>query len=205
MTPILIWGTAALLYAVFMAWYQNWRAPLSRAEVDAYLEKLQQTPEGTAEALAVMKPFLEADDGREFLMLNLIAMSRNRVKDPATGRETSAAAALQSYLRPFLRALIKRAGHPIFMARAVGNYVDSWGVEPNPGWSAVSLMRYRSRRDLMELVTSAAFSGPHKSKIAAMPATLSFPVAPPRLLVGPRIWVGLVLALAAALLHLIFG
>jgi hypothetical protein len=61
-------------------------------------------------------------------------------------------------------------------------------------------MRYRSRRDLAILVADPRFGGAHDFKFAAMPQTYSFPTQPQIMtLAGPRIWVGLVLALAAAL------
>jgi hypothetical protein len=64
-------------------------------------------------------------------------------------------------------------------------------------------VRYRSRRDMMELATNPRFLDAHPFKAAAMPATFSFPTAPRlALYAGPRIWVGLALALLAALTHL---
>ena len=55
---------------------------------------------------------------------------------------------------------------------------------------------------MMELATDPAFEPAHAYKIAAIANTLAFPVAPPVLLFGPRVWVPLVLALLAALGHL---
>lgn len=56
---------------------------------------------------------------------------------------------------------------------------------------------------MMELATHPRFVAAHRFKSAAMPVTSSFPTAPGfGLYVGPRIWVGLVLALLAALAHL---
>jgi hypothetical protein len=64
-------------------------------------------------------------------------------------------------------------------------------------------MRYRSRRDLVELATTPDFFAAHPFKAAAMPTTFSFPTQPMlSLYAGPRVWVGLLLALIAALVHL---
>ena len=61
------------------------------------------------------------------------------------------------------------------------------------------MIRYRSRRDMIELATDPAFAPAHAFKLAAMTHTLAFPVAPGVVFLGPRVWVGLVLALLAAL------
>jgi hypothetical protein len=55
----------------------------------------------------------------------------------------------------------------------------------------------------MELATHPAFEPAHAYKVAAMASTLAFPVAPATLLLGPRVWVALVVGLLAALAHLI--
>jgi hypothetical protein len=50
------------------------------------------------------------------------------------------------------------------------------------------------------LITDPRFGGAHAFKFAAMPQTLSFPTQPQlQALVSPTIWVGLALALVAAL------
>jgi hypothetical protein len=60
-------------------------------------------------------------------------------------------------------------------------------------------MRYRSRRDLAELVLDPRFAGAHDFKFAAMPNTFSFPTQPELLaLPGPQIWVAALLALFAS-------
>ncbi len=37
MTAVWIWVGAALAYLLFRAWYDNWRGPLTAAEVDAVI------------------------------------------------------------------------------------------------------------------------------------------------------------------------
>ena len=59
-------------------------------------------------------------------------------------------------------------------------------------------------RDLLAL--DPRFDDAHGFKIAAMPTTFSFPTRPGGgLFLGPRIWVGLAIALGAALLQLAIG
>jgi hypothetical protein len=200
-----IWGAAAVLYVGFLAWYVNWRGPLSAAEVAAYMTKIeaQHAPAADRNDLAVIRKFLSEDDGHEFYMLNLVRVAPDKIAAPGSGELKPAREVLDGYTSVFIPALMARAGHPAVVGRKVGGYVDAWGVEPDPGWSIVGYMRYRSRRDLAELVVDPRFSGAHDFKFAAMPQTFSFPTQPIMLtLMKPTYFVGLILALAAALAHL---
>lgn len=203
MSPLVIWGSAALLYAAFRFWYDGIRRPLSKEEVDAYVEAMRGRAASEVNDPESMRTFLENDDGKEFVMLNLVRLHPSEVAHPETGEMMKPRALLAGYLKGFMPALVARGGVPLFSARKVGPYVDAWGVEPDPDWTMVGYMRYRSRRDLMELVGDPRFTDAHGMKLAAMPTTFSFPTQPNGgAFVGPRVWVGLVLALGAALLQL---
>lgn len=201
-TPAWIFGIAALLYALFLAWYQGWRAPLTPAEVDAFLARIPASVASEPERLAALRAFLAADDGREFFMVNLVRLEPGPVVDPAGGAPVPAARVLEGYTRPFLRALLLRAGHPAFFGRAAGGYLEHWRVAPDPGWSFAGMIRYRSRRDLVELVVDERFAPAHAFKRAAIACTFAFPAAPGFVAGGPRVVVGLGLALVAALAQL---
>lgn len=206
MNPLLIWLGAVLLYGLFTFWYHNWSGPLRPEEIDAYLERLAGRPEAAdPERRERMRRFLEADDGGEFFMVNLIRLHPEPVPDPETGARRPAQEVLRRYTGAFMPRVLLRAGHPTFFGPAAGRYLEQWGVEPDPGWTFAGIVRYRSRRDLMELVTDPRFDPDHAFKIAAISHTLAFPAAPATVVVGPRIAVALVLALAAALGHLLFG
>ena len=62
-------------------------------------------------------------------------------------------------------------------------------------WTRGALMRYRSRRDMMDISTNPAFSGSHDFKIAAMEKTIAFPLDPWMQLGDPRLVLGLLLGL----------
>jgi hypothetical protein len=110
---------------------------------------------------------------------------------------------MRRYVAGFLPTLLRHGGVPALHARKIGGYVDAWNVPADPGWTLVGMMRYRSRRDLAKLASHPRFVAAHPFKAAAIPLTFSFPATlGPSLLLGPRVWVGLVLALAAALLQL---
>lgn len=203
MGAIWIWLGAALLYGAFRAWYDNWRGRMRPEEIERFLAGMKGTPGAALNDLDTLRRFLEADDGREFFMLNLVKLAPGEVPHPKTGEPTRAALLMREYISGFLSVLIRRGGHPALQAAKVGGYVDAWNVPPDPGWSFVGVVRYRSRRDMAELALDPRFTAAHPFKLAAIPVTASFPTAPRvALLLGPRIWVGLVLALLAALLHL---
>ena len=185
-----IWIVALLLYLAFRAWYDNWRGPMTKDEVAAFMAKARAIGGDGNTDPATIERFLAEDDGREFFMLNLV-----KVANPD---------ALRKYTQPFMRRLMMRGGHPAFAAQKLGGHIDSWNVPPDPDWTIVGYMRYRSRRDLADLAFNPAFAAIHKFKIEGISQTFSFPTRPfMMMMAGPRLWVGLVLALIAALADLI--
>lgn len=202
MTSFWVWGVALLGYAVFLAWYFNWRGPLSKAEVETLMARMQanNVGHGDQDEMPVIRKFLEEDDGREFFMLNVIRLSEVEVADPVTGEMLPARQVMAGYTRMFMPALFARGGHPALAARRIGGMVDTWGLKDVPEWSMMGYIRYRSRRDLAHLVCDPRFTGAHAFKFAAMPQTFNFPTRPMIMtLAGPGIWVGLTFALAAAM------
>lgn len=203
MNAWVIWGLAAALYGIFRLWYDNWRGRLTLAEIEHYLGMLEGRTDTTPEARANLRRFLDADDGRDFVMFNIVKATQAPVADPISGEQVPGVSLLQRYSRHFMPVLIKNGGHPAIVRRKIGPYLDSWATEPDPGWTIIGLMRYRSRRDMMNLVVDPQFARHHPDKLAGTLATFSFPTAPMlELYVGPRIWLALVLALAAALAQL---
>src|SRR5262249_2945262 len=149
MATLGIWLGAALLYGAFLGWYVGFRPRLTPGEVEAYMAKLPaETADG--ERRARMREFLLADDGREFFMVNLVRLHPEPVQPPDGGAPAPAAQVLARYTTPFLRAIFRRGGHPALGGRAAAGYLEEWGVEKNPGWSFSGIVRYRSRRDLIE-------------------------------------------------------
>ena len=199
----IIWGTALLAYGAFRLWYDNWPGPLKPAEIDAFLAQMAGRFEATGNSPDVLRAFLAADDGREFVMLNLVKAQLEPVEDPQTGQMVQGFELLKRYSKRFMPVLFRNGGHPGIVGRKVGGYVDAWNTEPDPGWTVFGLMRYRSRRDMIKLVMDPAFMVGHPDKLLGTLATFSFPTQ--RMLsfyVGPRVTVALVLALIAALSHL---
>ena len=202
---IAIWLLALLAYLAFRLWYDGLRKPLTAEEVEEYARLLEQRGDFDALDQAVMRKFLEEDDGKEFIMMNLLQFNPSPMKHPDTGQDARADSVLQEYFRPFMGQVVRRAGHPVIAGRAVGGYLDAWNTPPDPGWHAVGLIRYRSRRDCIELsLASEKFREIHKYKIAALKQTFAFPAQTQMsLYASPRVTVAMALALAAAFSQLI--
>ncbi len=90
--------------------------------------------------------------------------------------------------------LLKRACHPVLYGRAATQALDMFGVEGMEDWTVGAGMRYRSRRDMLEISSNPAFAGSHEFKIAAMEKTIAFPIDPWLQAGDPRLILGLILA-----------
>jgi len=200
MMNIWIWAGAGVLYLIFALWYFNWKGPLTPAEIDTFLEQFEQNSDESPTDPEVMRKFLEQDDGKEFIMLNLVRFHEGKVTHPDSGKKMTGMELVQDYFGPFSKALFKRGGHPVILSRKKGGYVDSWNAAADEGFHSVGLMRYRSRRDMMLLVSDPRFADSHKYKLAAIDGTISFPTQSfLNTYLKPKIWVPLLLILLASL------
>lgn len=205
MAIAIIWGSALVLYLLLRLWYDNWSGPLKAEEIDSFIEATQDRFEASGNNVSVLRAFLEADDGREFVMLNLVKAQTEDVEDPVTGRMVPGLSLLQRYSKRFMPVLFRNGGHPVMVGRKVGGYIDAWNTESDPGWTIFGLMRYRSRRDMIKLVMDPAFKEGHPDKMLGTLATFSFPTQRVlSLYLGPRVSAALVIALCAAFAHIIW-
>ena len=197
------WPLALAAYVLFRAWYDNLRGPLSPEEIEKFMNITADLPGPHHTDRAVLREFLEADDGKEFVMCNLVKLFPHQVAHPFTGALTPAQDLLQEYVKQFVGVLLSGGGHPVVASRKVAGYIDAWNAPPDPGWSIAGMMRYRSRRDMMILATNEKFLKAHPFKHAAVQQTFSFPTqVVAEMVLRPRSAVGLVLSLVAALVHL---
>ena len=195
-----IWITALVVYAVFVGWYFNWKGPLTTNEISTF-SKAAETVSGAANTdPEVLRQFMETDDGKEFVMLNLVRFPDQTVAHPETGEMMTGPELITGYFGPFSKALLRRGGHPVLLARKRGGHIDSWNAADDQGFQVVSAMRYRSRRDIVELVLDPRFADGHKFKMAAIDGTTSFPMqVNTSTYLRPAFWVPLMLLLMASL------
>lgn len=195
-----IWILAILAYAVFATWYFNWKGPLTPVEIEAFYQTAASADRPSNTDPEVLRAFMEADDGKEFVMLNLVRFHDGQVAHPETGDMMSGPELIAGYFGPFSKALFKRGGHPVMLSRKQGGHIDSWNVAADQGFQIVGAMRYRSRRDLITLVDDPRFADGHKFKLAAIDGTISFPTqVQMSTYMRPKYWVPLGLLLLASL------
>jgi hypothetical protein len=195
-----IWILVPVIYAVFSFWYFNWQSPVTSEEVDGFMEAFDKVEGSKHTDRTTFRQFLEEDDGGEFVMLNQVQLHPGEVAHPLSGKPMRASDLLGEYFGPFALSLFKRGGHPVFQARTVGSNIDSWNADANVGFGTTAMMRYKSRRDLVELVLDPAFADAHIYKLAAIERTVSYPT---RIMMSaslrPPVAVLLVLMLLASL------
>lgn len=164
MTIPVIWITAAILYFIFYSWYVGFNKPLKKEEIEEGINYLKNSPMDD-EQISIMKEFCENDDGKEFVMVNLLELQR-----PIEESKKK----LETYSKSFFANMVKRAGHPIYLGRNKGGYIDNVGMGENH-WDNVFLVRYRSRRDCLKVIASDDFFKAHHYKLDALVKTMALP------------------------------
>lgn len=192
------WLAAALFYALFRLWYDGLAAPLTPAEVDRYAASMAERG-FPAERIALIRRFLAEDTGHDFVMLNLIELSEAPapVGDMKPGEKSREV--LDRYMAYMTPALLARASHPMLGGDTAANAIETWGLPGAERWSLAGVVRYRSRRDMIEIASDPRFRDAHVYKIAAMQKTIAVPIDPYFVAGGPRLAVAFALLAAAAL------
>jgi hypothetical protein len=201
---VALWLVLAALYAGFWVWYTPLEGPLTAAEIDRILARVEGAG-GNPERAGRLRRFMEEDTGRQFIMVNVIDMADDPVELPATGPGASADDLMGHYMEHMYPELLKRASHPVLLGEAVFSALDLVGIEGAESWSRVGLMRYRSRRDMVEIATDPAFGGRHEYKIAALDKTIAYPVEPQLYLSDLRLLLALALLALVALVDLLLS
>ena len=169
------------------------------------MQKLESFDHATPERLAEIRKFLKRDDGKQFFMVNLVELKQK--PDPVEGvpADVSSPEMLRRYTNGwFMRALMSRAGWFVFMASPKAGPFEMWGVEPAARWSAFGIVRYRSRRDLMEMISRPEFHEGHVFKLAAIESTIAYPTQG-LLILAPPLVMGLMIALCAVVAHMLLA
>jgi hypothetical protein len=185
------WTILVLLYLAFFGWYTSFGGPLDPEEIDHYAEALAQRG-GDAARVEQWRHFMQTDTGDDFAMLNAIDMRDKPLPVEGASPNASSAEVLRLYTQPFMLQAIRSAAHPVFLGSAAADALDIWGIEGADEWSIGGLVRYHSRRDLMEQALFASTLDIHDYKIAAMEKTIAFPVDPWFQLGDPRLLLALV-------------
>ena len=183
----------ALLLALFCLWQQPAR-PLTQAEVDAYMARIDdQLPWPADEKRATLehvRAWAMADDGRPVHMLNLMRFHpQMRPMAQLQGYHGTPQQANAYYEENVMPLLFARGGYPVFGGGLQG---VPYAQRPNTNlvsfdpavddWSRVLVVRYPSRRAFLELLSDPVYAKyfPYKSAslmlaLAPMAAELVLP------------------------------
>ncbi len=183
-----------LIYSVFWFWYTPTEGPLTESEVNTYLESID-SPEGRLR----IEAFARQDKGRSFYVLNAIDLNESPGTVAGAPIGTDGQQLMDLYMEHMLPALLARASHPSFFGAAVGRSIDVVGVDNANNWDTGALVRYRSRRDLLDIVTNPEFRERHHFKIAALEKTIAYPIETSFYPGDPRLLLGLITAVLIAI------
>ena len=200
-----LWFVPMFFYVLFALWYTNLSGPLTQAEMDAFADQMASSGFEPS-AIQRMRQFMEEDTGRQFLMVNVMDMAPTPRRVAGVPADESSDQMMGRYMEHMFPELLKRASHPIFLGRVVFDSMDIVGIEGAENWTSAVLMRYRSRRDLMDIASNPIFAGKHEFKLAALDKTIAFPVENQLYLSDPRLLLLLILfAIVAAADILVYG
>ena len=200
-----LWSIPVLLWLSFTYWYTDFKGPLTEEEIDRGLEQLK-TQGWDLGAASKVEQFLREDSGRQFIMVNSIDLNEAPPSMPGFDDGGRAEQYLDYYMEHMYTQLLKRASHPVFVGNVVGQALDVEGIEGVDEWNTVGLIRYRSRRSFLAVLTHPDMRKRHQYKIAAMTKTIAYPVEPTINLGDPRLLLAMLMGLAASILDiLLFG
>ena len=135
------------LYLAFLSWYDGWGMdPLTAEEIDKLVGEVE-AQDSNPEELKNLRQLLKDDDGEEFFMLNL-----NRYEYSENEVQKGVPVAYQKYGQAVMPMILKRAGHPIYVGE-ISDYLVGGDLKEG-GWHEIILVRYRSRQDFINMITS---------------------------------------------------
>lgn len=196
-----LWLVPAFIYAAFTIWYTDFGGPLREEEIQANIDAMRSNGV-SEERIARMTGFMQGDTGRQVLMINALDLNPNPPATPGAEPGETGEQLMARYMAHMLPALLRRASHPVLVGDAVFNAIDVVGIDNAEHWQSGGVVRYRSRRTLMDIVTDPTFVDPHHFKIASLAKTIAFPIEPRLYLGDPRLLLALLLVAITALLDI---
>jgi hypothetical protein len=189
-----------VIYALFLVWYGGRARPLVDEEVKDFLALMTSRgiDRDDPELFESLKRLLSRDDGREFVMVNLIKYREKAAYPAGSPYGDSAVEADKRYARAFFPYLLRYGNVPVFISWRIGSFIEPPGAEP---WQVVAMIRYRSRRDFIRSVRAVVGKDVMVHKWAAIDTTHVFPVRPLFSFIAVRWAVALLIAVVASLVY----
>lgn len=174
---LIIWIVLIAIYGAFLTWHFSFKPPLTEEEVTAFIAG--EDPEGAPEfaSTEAFVSFLSEDNGRPFYMLNLIELRPEALYPEGYETDiTSAEEADAAYGNQVVRLLFARGSYPLLRMAPHEVLIDSVGGAAASFDHAI-VVRYRSRRDLLDMITSPEFQAAEVHKWASVERTLVAPTS----------------------------
>jgi hypothetical protein len=191
------------LYLLFLAWYGGNGKALRADEIQAFFDALDKMDlsKSEKEIIPEIQRLLAKDDGKEFIMQNLVRYRPKAMYPAGYSYNDGARAADKRYGKAIILPLLRQGSLPVFIARRSGCFIEPEGAD---AWHYVAMVRYRSQRDFLKFALAIQQQDIAVHKWAALEKTHVFPVKPLVSLIMVRSLVALLLALIGATWFLLF-
>jgi hypothetical protein len=198
-----IYGLLLIVYLSFFTWYGGTGTPISNTELDMYIDALEinanRRNKSTEATVGYMRKLAKNDDGNEFIMVNLIRFRKESryPTDSPWAHETDPMLADARYGKGVIPLLLKHGSLPIFVSSVSGGFINETS---HSEWDMVGMVRYRSVRDMLEMIIEMSSTDLADHKWAAIEQTHVFPVKPSISLLSLRLMIGILLVLFGVLI-----
>ena len=173
------WYFFILFYVFFFIWYTNLSGPLNDKEIKFFMKVISERDVNDEQRMERLRKFMEEDDGKDFFMVNFLDYNDTPETMPATGKGASSSNLVNYYMEYMYPEMFKRASHPVFFSDVFFPAMDIVSAEGMEDWDNVALVRYRSRKDMLQIGLNPIFDERHPYKIEALDKTIAIPVETP--------------------------
>lgn len=188
------------VYGLFLLWYGGNGRPMRLAEIDHFMKELGAlTLDGAV--LQELRSLVASDDGREFVMQNLVRYRPKALYPPGYDYGDDPRAADRRYGKAVIGPLLRHGSLILFVAKRTGTFIEPEGAD---AWHYVAMVRYRSRRDFLRFALATQRDDIFVHKWAALEKTHVFPVKPVVSLIFVRAMVAGLLAAFGGALFMLF-
>jgi hypothetical protein len=171
------WAAIAVVYILFLLWHEPWlKSPLSAAELDIALKGMDSNQQVSKEEKVAIRAFFSNDDGKPFYNLNLMLYADRAVYADGLARPgiVTGADANEAYGRLVLPHLLRRGSYPLFTSSKIGAFLNE-GAQGADFFQEVAIVRYRSRRDMLDMILDPEFKAGSPHKFAALAKNVAVP------------------------------
>ena len=167
------WYFFIFFYSIFFIWYSNLSGPLNDEDIDSFMKVISERGGNDQQSIQRLRKFMEEDDGKDFFVVNFLDYNESPETMPATGNGASSSNLMNYFMEYMYPEMFKRASHPVFFSDVLFLAMDIVSAEGMEDWDNVALVRYRSRKDMLEIGLNPIFDERHLYKIEALDKTIA--------------------------------